>query len=163
MNHTNAFDLEVIRRPEGKDEEKADEEEGPGRVVFLFLSNWFVRWSWSGPDVDVGRGELRSVHSYSTSSMAASVGRLRKASMTGRRKQADRAGARRCQYSVIPARRNSVEFGRLSSPPSHPPIRPPSIAFISSSVACTTRHYRTTNISKLITVCSCLRPFQGVE
>jgi len=62
MNHTNPFDLKVIRRPEGEDEEKTDEEEGPGRVVFLFLSHWFVCWGWSGPDVDVGRGELRSVH-----------------------------------------------------------------------------------------------------
>ena len=122
MNHTNAFYLEVIRRPEGKDEEKADEEERPGRVVFLFLSHWFVRWGWSGPDVDVRRGELRSVHSFSTSSMAASVRRLRKVSMTRRRKQADRAGARRLWASVpstFPARRirrgvRSSEFTTLT-------------------------------------------------
>ena len=87
MNHTNAFYLEVIRRPEGKDEEKADEEERPGRVVFLFLSHWFVRWGWSGPDVDVRRGELRYIHSSGASSAAAGVGRLRKASMTKRRRQ----------------------------------------------------------------------------
>jgi len=30
MSHINAFDLEVTRRPEGKDEEKTDEDEGPG-------------------------------------------------------------------------------------------------------------------------------------
>ena len=53
MYHTNAFNLEVIRCPEGKDEEETDEEEGPGGVVLLFLSYWFVRWSRGGPDVDV--------------------------------------------------------------------------------------------------------------
>lgn len=30
MDHADAFDLEVIRCPEGDDEEKADEEERPG-------------------------------------------------------------------------------------------------------------------------------------
>jgi len=58
MNHTNAFDLKVIRRPERKDEKKTDEEERPGRVVFLIFSHWFVCWSGSGPDVDVCGGEL---------------------------------------------------------------------------------------------------------
>jgi hypothetical protein len=58
MDHTDAFDLEVIRGPEGNDEEKADEEEGPGRVVFLFVGYRFVRWSWSSPDMNVCWGEL---------------------------------------------------------------------------------------------------------
>ena len=30
MNHADAFDLKVVRSPEGNDEEKADEEERPG-------------------------------------------------------------------------------------------------------------------------------------
>lgn len=157
MDHTNAFYLEVIRRPEGKDEEKADEEERPGRVVFLFLSHWFVRWSWSGPDVDVRRRELRSVHSFSTSSMAASVRRLREVSMTRRRKQADRAGACRLPVFRRHSRRDALGagFGRLSSPPSHSPIRPPLLVFIPFSIARTTRHDRTKNVPKLPTVCPC--------
>ena len=98
MDHTDAFYLEVIRSPERKDEEKTDEEEGPGRVVFLVLSHWFVRWSRSCPDVNVRRGELRSVHSSGALSMAASVRRLRKASMMRRRKQADRVSACRLLF-----------------------------------------------------------------
>ena len=93
MDHPNPFNLKVIRRPEGKDEEKANEEEGPGRVVLFFVSHWFVGWRGGGPDVDVCRGELRSVHSSGASSVAVSVGRLREASMTGRRKEADRVSA----------------------------------------------------------------------
>lgn len=58
MDHANTFDLEVIRCPERKDEKKTDEEEGPGRVIFLFFCHRFVRRSGSSPDVDVCRGEL---------------------------------------------------------------------------------------------------------
>jgi len=78
MNYANTFDLKVIRCPERKDEEKTDEEEGPGRVIFLFFGHRFVRWSGSSPDVDVCRGVLRSVHSSGASSVAAGVGRLRR-------------------------------------------------------------------------------------
>ena len=87
MNHANPCDLEVIRRPEGDDEENTDEEEGPGRVVFLFFGHGLVRRRRSSPDVDVRRGELRYIHSSGASSAAADVGRLRKASMTKRRRQ----------------------------------------------------------------------------
>ena len=114
MDHTDAFYLEVIRSPERKDEEKTDEEEGPGRVVFLVLSHWFVRWSRSGPDVNVRRGELRSVHSSGVLSMAASVRRLRKASMMGRRKQADRVSACRLLFRHP---RRSWSMAPISVPP----------------------------------------------
>ena len=50
MGHTNAFNLEVIPHPRGKVGENADEREGPGRTVFLFVGRWFVRWSGSDPD-----------------------------------------------------------------------------------------------------------------
>jgi len=98
MNHTNAFDLKVIRRPERKDEKKTDEEERPGRVVFLVFSHWFIRWSGGGPDVDVCWRDSQSVHSSGAPSVAASVGRLRKASVTRRveterRRQADHVSA----------------------------------------------------------------------
>ena len=84
MDHTNPFDLEVIRRPERNDEKNANEEERPGRVVFLFFGHRFVRWGGSSPDVHVCGGELRSVH-FSGATLAAGVGRLRKSSTTSGR------------------------------------------------------------------------------
>jgi len=158
MDHTNAFYLEVIRRPEGKDEEKADEEERPGRVVFLFLSHWFVRWSWSGPDVDVRRRELRSIHSFSTSSMAASVRRLREVSMTRRRKQADRAGA--CRLPVF--RRHSRRGVRSSEFTTLPFSHSTSFTGFHSIFNCTHDTTRPDDKRSQIANCVSVPPHQGV-
>ena len=82
VDHSDAFDLKVVGGPERKDEENTDEEERPGRVVFLFLCHWFVRWAWGSPDMDVCRSEWCAVHSSDGSTVTVSVGRLRRTSMT---------------------------------------------------------------------------------
>lgn len=39
MYRTNAADLKVVRCPQGKDKQEADEEEGPGGVEFFLLDH----------------------------------------------------------------------------------------------------------------------------